>query len=126
MHEFSFGQGIVDAALEELERNTAGNGRITKVIVVVGRLHQIIEDNLQMAFEVLSRDTAAEGAVMELRFEEITFHCRACGKKGVVDPPVFLCSGCQSGNLEILTGKELYLEKMEITQAESDPSGGGV
>lgn len=114
MHEFSICDGIVKAAVEEMTALGAPAGSLKVSRVVVGRLHQIVPDNIHMAYEILTRGTLAEGSTLELRDVPVTAKCGACGWSGEIQPPLFLCPECGSGGIEVLTGKELYLENLEI------------
>ncbi|MBN2491285.1 MAG: hydrogenase maturation nickel metallochaperone HypA [Planctomycetes bacterium] len=116
MHEFSICQSLVDAALEEFRRIEPTPERITRVRVVAGRLHQLVPEFLQSAYEVLTKDTPAEGSEMELRLVPVTGRCTACGWEGEIEPPVFQCAGCGAFAIELCGGKELYLDQMEIEE----------
>ena len=116
MHEFSICEGIVKAAQEELGRMNPRPKALRRARVVVGRLHAIVPDNMELAYEVLTRDTPIAGSKLELEFVPITAKCRACGWAGGIGPPVFLCGSCLSGDIEVLTGRELYLSNLEVEQ----------
>lgn len=116
MHEFSICEGLVRAVRQEMKKHGAPAGSLRRARVVVGALHQIVPENLEFAYEVLVRDTEAAGSRIELRVVPITAKCGACGWTGTVTPPVFLCGACNSGDLELTTGKELYLDNLEIEQ----------
>ena len=114
MHEFSIGAGLVAAVLEELGRRKVPSGALRSVTVAVGALHQILPDTLTFAYATLARDTAAAGSELMLRPVPVTARCRACGWRGGLAVPVFLCGTCASGDLDLLTGRELHLESLEV------------
>ncbi|MFH0952816.1 MAG: hydrogenase maturation nickel metallochaperone HypA [Verrucomicrobiota bacterium] len=114
MHEFSICEGLVGAVLEEMSRHGAPAGSLRRARVVVGGMHQILPENLTTAYEVLTRDTVAAGSELELRVLPITARCRPCGWTGEIRQPLFLCGTCNSGDIELVTGRELYLENLEI------------
>ncbi|MGR8918387.1 MAG: hydrogenase maturation nickel metallochaperone HypA/HybF [Gammaproteobacteria bacterium] len=114
MHEFSICERIVDAVLAELGRLDPPPGRLLGVRVVVGRLHQIVPDYLEFAYASLTRDTAAAGSRLELRFVPIGVACRACGWRGDIEPPAFRCGGCGALEVDVVSGRELYLEHLEV------------
>lgn len=117
MHEFAIGENIVRAAVEGFERASPRPRALRAARVVVGGLHQVVPDNLHMAYEVLSRGTPIEGSRLELRHVPVTARCRRCGWSGEITVPLFACGACASGEIDVLTGKELYLENLEV---ESD------
>lgn len=114
MHEYALGERILDAVLAELQVQQTPRGTLTRVRVVAGKLHAIVPDFLIFAYQNLAADTAAAGSVLELVEQPITCRCRACAWTGEVESPIFLCGACGSGDLEMLTGKEFYLDQLEI------------
>jgi hydrogenase nickel incorporation protein HypA/HybF len=118
MHEFSICEGIVRAVTDEMARHRAGAGSLRATRVVVGKLHQIVPDNLTFAYDVLIRDTPAAGSRLEISFVPITARCKACGWTGEIQSPLFLCGACNSGEIELVTGKELYVDNLEIETDE--------
>jgi len=120
MHEFSICEGIVQAALEEMARVDPPAIALHKTTVIVGEMHQIVPDNMVFAYEVLTRDTKAAGSELELKFVPIKAKCAECGWEGEIRQPLFLCGACASGSIELLSGKELYVENLEIEQDGDD------
>lgn len=118
MHEFAICEGIVKAVTDEMARHKAAAGSLRAARIVVGKLHQIVPNNLEFAYEVLVRDTPAAGSRLEISFVPITARCRACGWTGEIQSPLFLCGACNSGEIELVTGKELYLDNLEIDTDE--------
>ncbi|MBU0679233.1 MAG: hydrogenase maturation nickel metallochaperone HypA, partial [Verrucomicrobia bacterium] len=54
MHEFSICEGIVKGIMDEYEKLGPRAGKLQKVHVVVGGLHQVVPDYLETAYEVLT------------------------------------------------------------------------
>ena len=119
MHEFSICERIVEAVLGELADLQRPCARLCNARVVVGGLHQIVPDYLSFAYDVLTRDTAAEGSALQICVTPVVARCRTCDWEGEIDLPIFRCAACQSLNLDMLRGKELYLEHLEV---EDDPA----
>jgi hydrogenase nickel incorporation protein HypA/HybF len=119
MHEFAICQGIVKAALDEMSKVKPAPRALLKVRVVIGKLHQIVSESLLLAYEVLIRDTPAAGSQLEIEHVPITAQCKSCGWKGEIQQPYFMCGACNSGEIELITGKELYLANLEIEQNDS-------
>jgi hydrogenase nickel incorporation protein HypA/HybF len=114
MHEFSIGEGIVKAVLEEMAKLQPSPRALVKTRVVVGAMHQVIPDSLTFAYELLVQDTRAAGSKLEIAPVGITARCKACGWRGDIHSPFFHCGACKSGEIELLTGNELYLDNLEI------------
>ena len=120
MHEFSICEKLVQAVLVELDRTRPRPKRLLKARVVVGRLQQIVPDSLQLAYEILTRETAAEGSALELDEVPIKCECRQCGWEGEINDRLFLCHDCGSAEVNVVAGNELYLESLEIEEDEHD------
>ena len=119
MHEFGICEGIVSAAVEALGRSTV-KGRLKTTRIVVGRLHQVIPETLRFAYGILAQDTAAAGSVLEIREVPVAVACRACGWSGDIAMPLFRCGACQSGEVDVVRGRELFLESLEIESDDGD------
>lgn len=125
MHEYAICAGLVDAVLEELDALDPPGGRLRRVRVVAGALHQFVPEFMETAFGLLTRDTPAAGARLELAIRPVTARCPACGWSGEIAVPFFQCPACGSLRLDLLTGKELYLDQLTIEQPETERSPSG-
>jgi hydrogenase nickel incorporation protein HypA/HybF len=114
MHEFSIASAVVDTAV----RHAAGR-RVTVVTVRCGRLRQVVADSLEFAFGILARETLCEGARLEQQVVPARLRCGACGHEFEIDLPVFRCTACASTDVEVLTGEELEVESIEVSEMEA-------
>lgn len=89
-------------------------GAVEQVTVAAGALRQITPDSLALYYELLTRDTPAAGSRLQVRQVPITARCRACGWEGPVELPVFRCGGCNDPGIDVLTGRELLVESMQV------------
>ena len=119
MHEFSICEGVVDAALEEMRKLDPPPARLRRARIVAGALRQIVPDAMTFAFEVLTKGTPAEGATLEIVNSPITARCRECGWQGEIQDMRFQCSACGAVALALTGGDELYLESLEIENADT-------
>lgn len=114
MHEFAICGLLIkalDAEYDALDPIPVG---LESVTVMVGELHQIVPDYLIGAFEALTADTRFAGVLLKLNFTPVTGSCRSCKWEGTIQPPLFVCPDCSAAGVELITGKELYLETLEI------------
>lgn len=114
MHEFSLCRGVLKAVLEELERLDPPANRLVRARLEAGRLHQIVPAYLQSAWELLVVDTPAAGSALDLAIVPVTGRCKACDWSGEIEPPVFLCPACTSGDLDIDGGNEFRLTGLDV------------
>lgn len=121
MHEFSLCHTLVEKLLEEAEKLTPPSVRVTKTVLACGRLRQIVPEYLQAAYEALTQGTVAENSVLEIREIPVAGRCTACGREGELDMSEgFICPKCAAPVFEMISGRELFLEQMEIEQDETD------
>jgi len=114
MHELSICQSILDTALEEFRKVDPPPSCILKMRVVVGELRQVVPDFLQSAYEMVTKDTPAEGSDLEIAHVTIKAKCSACGWEGEIPKTDFHCPKCKSSDIEVSGGMELYLESIEV------------
>ena len=114
VHEFSIAQTIVQAVLAELKK--VQPARLVRARIVAGGLHQLVPDNLTLAYEVLTKDTPAAGSALNIRHVPIMIECRQCHWRGEIRGALFVCGRCKVGDIEITGGRELYLDSIEVEQ----------
>jgi hydrogenase nickel incorporation protein HypA/HybF len=132
MHELPATEGILSVALEAAEQN--GARRIMAIDLVIGELAGIVDDSVQFYFDILSKDTIAEGAVLRFRREPAAAVCADCGHQFPVEVPLSAaCPVCEGIRLHVSGGREFFVESIEVDDedsgSEGDPererSGGG-
>ena len=120
MHEFSICRTIVSAVLEELSKIKQGKPvRLKKAQIAAGEYHRLAPESLQLAYEVLTKDTRAEGSKLKVRTVPLRLACKACGWKGRARDILFVCGRCKGTDVEIIGGKELCLENIEVESGQS-------
>jgi len=77
MHELSITQAILDTALRHAEQ--AHVKTIRALDLRVGALSGIVDESIRFYFEMVSRDTLAEGALLRIEVVPPHARCRACG-----------------------------------------------
>ena len=112
MHEFSITQSILDIALERAGEDQAS--RITKINVTLGDLSGISEECVQFYFDFLSKDTIAAEASLAFDKVPTQLRCRECGTTFSPDDSAWLCPGCKEQKIDIIFGRECYINSIEV------------
>lgn len=111
MHEMAITQSVLNIALEAAGK--AGATKITAIRIKMGEYCDVVPVVLRDYFAVAAMGTAAEGAVIELTRLSVTMRCRACHWQGRVDKRHIACPDCGGTDLQLLTGREFYVESIE-------------
>jgi hydrogenase nickel incorporation protein HypA/HybF len=120
MHELPVTQGILDVVLKAAQAN--GAARITAIHLVVGELSSIVDDSVQFYFDMLSRDTIAQGAHLHFTRRAASATCLDCRHVFEVHAPlVAACPQCGRTRLRVEGGREFYVESIDV-DAEAAPT----
>ena len=112
MHELPVTQGMLSIALEHAER--AGSSRITAINLTIGEMSGIVDDSIQFYFDFVSKDTPAQGALLNFERVPARFHCRACDEDFSLDKGQWACPHCGEWSVEIIAGREFYVDSIEV------------
>lgn len=112
MHELSVTENILEISLRHAE--AANARRVLSLNLVIGQLASIVDDSVQFYWDIIAKDTIAEGA--RLNFERIPaeLECLDCGTRYSLDGREMACPSCKGTCIKIATGKEFYLSSIEI------------
>jgi hydrogenase nickel incorporation protein HypA/HybF len=111
MHELSIAQSLLEIIVDESKRH--GLERINKVRLQVGAFAAVVPESLTFCFELVSRDTVASGAVIEIENVGVTARCDECDISFEVQDRVFLCPRCGGPASGLLSGRELTIMSIE-------------
>ena len=114
MHELSLCKSIVDTVLEQMKKHDLPRGSLLSTKINVGAMRQIVSEQMQFAYGVLTKNTIAAGSELDITVLPVIIKCNACGWKGQTDTIMAYCPECFSVDVIMLQGKELTLEKLEV------------
>lgn len=112
MHELAVTQSMLNLALEHAEQ--AGARHITVINLVVGQMSGIVDDCIQFYFDFVSKGTIAEGAALSFERVASRLRCRGCGEEFVLDGNDWVCPACGALGGEVIAGRELYVDSIEV------------
>lgn len=112
MHELSVTQNVLNIVLEHAER--AGAQRIIAINLVIGELTGFVDDSIQFYFDMLSPNTIAAGAKLLIQRIPARLRCRACGEEFELKDSHWLCPKCSATGGDILTGREFFIQSIEV------------
>jgi len=115
MHEMGIALQIIEIAKASLPPDLA-DVRIETVNLKIGKLAAVVPESLRFCFEVAAKDTQLEGAKLAIEELPVVAKCKDCHTQWTISGPAFSCENCDSGALEILSGRELDIESIEIAE----------
>lgn len=118
MHELAIAQSLLEIIVDESNRH--GLQRINKVKLQIGKFAAVVPESLTFCFELVSRDSVASGALIEIETVGITARCEKCDLSFDIEDRVFLCPRCGEPALELLSGRELSVTSIEGETGEDD------
>ena len=115
MHEMGIAMQIIEIAQASIPREE-GNVAVARVNLKVGKLAAVVADSLRFCFEIAAKETPLEGAELDIEEVPVRARCKACDVAWTIEGPAFSCEKCGSGQIEILSGRELNIESIEIAE----------
>ena len=125
MHEVSVVSDIVSAILKELERYSVE--RVEEVTLVIGDMTNLGEEQMEFAYEIVTKDTELEGSKLVIEHERIRVTCNECGYEGEVKMlesdygehtiPILSCPKC-NGKVKVIAGQTCMVKNLKIVEAE--------
>lgn len=116
MHEMGITQGILASAIDAATE--AGATHIEEIRITIGDLTEIQEFALQFAFEALTPDTMAEGAILTVEHLSPKSHCNQCGLDYEHDRFQATCPECDAFDVALLQGREMRIDSIECDAPE--------
>lgn len=112
MHEYSIVQSLLDSCEENAKENDAT--KVTKVVVKIGVMSGVEPDLLKTAFDTFKEETICEEAEFVVNIQPIVIKCHNCLKESTLKKLEYCCPECQSVELDILDGEEMFLMSLEM------------
>ena len=125
MHEVSVVSDIVSAILRELENYNVE--KVEEVVLVVGEMTSLGDEQLEFAYEIVTKETKLEGSKLVIEHEKIRVKCGSCGYEGGVKMlesdygehtiPILSCPEC-NGKVKVTAGQACMVKNLKIVEAE--------
>jgi len=116
MHELVIATNIVRIASRTAGER--GAGRVTEVVVDIGRLSGVVKEALEFAWESARKGTMLEPARLVINHLPGKAQCSSCGYVYPVDHLFIECPVCRSFNPVIIQGRELSVKSILIEEEE--------
>jgi hydrogenase nickel incorporation protein HypA/HybF len=112
MHEYNITESMLSLAIEKAREAQAA--KITRINLVLGELSGVVGECVRQYFEILGRDTIADGAALCFEMKPTLLRCRKCEKEFSLADHKWACPDCGEISVEIVSGRECYMESIEV------------
>ena len=112
MHELTVTQSILKIALQHAEQANAK--RISDLHIVIGEFASMVDDSIQFYWDIIAKDTMAEGATLHFRRVPAELECRNCSEKYRPNGEELICPTCGNVGAKIIAGEEFFLEAIDV------------
>jgi hydrogenase nickel incorporation protein HypA/HybF len=119
MHEMGIALQVIEIAVASIPEDLR-RARVARVNLTVGKLSAVVSDSLRFCFEVAAKETPLEGAELAIEEIDVVARCSACDHQWTIEGPAFSCPRCHSGNITLVSGRELDIRSIEIEDETND------
>jgi hydrogenase nickel incorporation protein HypA/HybF len=112
MHELGVTESIATICLRHAQGNNAS--RVIKVNVKLGELTGIVDHYVAFYWDMVTKDTIAQGAELNFIKVPVVSHCPDCDDDFKVVEYDLTCPRCGKAENELVSGREFLVESIEI------------
>lgn len=112
MHELSLCRSLLDIINEHIAGKPVKC--VYKVTLEVGQLAAVDESALRFGFEMTTKGTLAESAILDIITVEGQAICNTCHQCVKLENYYDACQNCGQFSLTVTQGEELRIQSMEV------------
>jgi hydrogenase nickel incorporation protein HypA/HybF len=112
MHEMSLCEGVRQILEDSAKRQ--GFSKVIKVWLEIGALSGVEIEAMKFGFDVVMKDSLADGATLEIINIPGEAWCMPCSKKVPVSARFDACPNCGSYQLQVTGGDEMRVKELEV------------
>lgn len=119
MHEYS----VCMALLEQVERIAREQQarRVERIVLQLGPLSGVEAPLLERAWPLAAAGSIAAHAELVIDTAPVRVQCTQCGAESEALPNRLLCASCGDYRTRLVSGDEMLLANMELSQIEKQP-----
>lgn len=113
MHELPITQSLLDITLKHAE--AAGATKVKQLNLVIGQMASIVDESVQFYWDIVAKDTIAEGATLHFERLPATFYCFNCSHQFQLNGQAdFSCPQCHSSQVRVVGGDDFRLDSIDV------------
>lgn len=117
MHEMGIAMQIIEIAIDSIPVGLE-NAKVEKINLEIGKLAAVVPESLHFCFQVAAKETPLCNTTLDIEEIPVVIRCNDCRIEWTITEPVFRCRQCNSGSVEVISGRELDIRSIEIIHAE--------
>jgi len=116
MHELSVAQSIIEIIQQHVPASDLT--RVAAVRLKIGAASGVVPESLEFSFQAIIADSLLDHAKLEIETIPFRIHCNTCKTTTEDNSGIVLCSSCGSTDTKIISGLEMQINEIEITESE--------
>jgi len=117
MHELSIAMSIIEGASREAKNH--GGAKVHAVHLKLGPLSGVVKDALLFSYGLACVGTLLEGSQLVVEEVPVVVFCHRCETEKTLDSiQLFRCPGCGTQTPDVVSGRQLELAAIEISDGE--------
>lgn len=112
MHELSATEQLLNLTLAHARQARAE--RVLKINLVLGDLSSFVGESIRFCFDILSKGTDAENALLSISQKPARVRCQKCEDEFTPHERSWACPRCGGFIEEVVSGREFYVESIEV------------
>lgn len=112
MHEMSLCESVLD--ILEQQALAQHFSRVKTVWLEIGQLSSVEPDAMRFCFDVVTKNTLAEHARLEIIATSGSAWCLPCGQEVAIQTLYDACPHCGSAQLQVVSGDAMRIKELEV------------
>lgn len=118
MHELSVAQSIVEIIQQHIPESE--RQYVAAVRLKIGAVAGVVPESLEFLFQAITAESSLNHARLEIESVPFRIHCNICDSTLENEAGFMLCGNCGSTDTKMLSGSELYITEIEITEPQAE------
>ncbi len=112
MHELSLMEGVLGIIQEAQAQHRFR--KVSRIVLEIGALAGVEREALDFCWEIVAKDTPAEGALMELVDVPAAAWCEPCAREVPIASRMDFCPACGGIPARIVKGLDLQVKTLDV------------
>lgn len=112
MHEYSIVHSLIELCEEKAIKHQAT--RVSRIEVKIGTYSGVEPHLLEVAFDTFKEASICKNADFIMHIQPLKVRCFSCKSETELITSRYYCPKCESTNVEIIDGEDMYLMRLEL------------